>query len=288
MIHQMLRELVIRLSTFPGDPRMSNPHVLFGQLPKELPPDIPLPEGSRVLGTLIRGLEDATCVIDVDLPPGQVLDFYRKHMQAAGWQESEFPAQFRQGGFTHTGLELDKRATFCHGSRGPSLVVSAYTRGDMGTDLRLEVDLSDRTCVQQARMHRMTRGGIENIIPRLDPPPGVKQVMGGGGGGGIDSFYSNATLEASTPRDLAELAAHYATQLERAGWTRVEEGQSGPIAWNTWTFQDEDKEAGRGFFFILRMPGQREQYMLHVQVNWGTDRQSPGGWFSYAPLTRLL
>jgi hypothetical protein len=122
---------------------------------------------------------------------------------------------------------------------------------------------------------------------RSDPPPGVKQVMGGGGGGGIDSFYSNATLEASTPRDLAELAAHYATQLEHAGWTRVEGGQSGPIAWNAWTFQDEDKEAGRGFFFILRMPGQREQYMLHLQVNLGTDSQPPGGWFSSAPLTRL-
>jgi hypothetical protein len=283
----MPRELVIRLSTIPGNPRVSDPHVLFGQLPRELPPDIALPEGSRVLGTLIRGPGDATCVIDVDLPAEQVLEFYRERMQVAGWQESELPAQFRQGGFTHSGLELGKRVTFCHGSRGPSLVVSAHSRGESGTDLRLVVDLSDRTCVQQARMHRMTREWMGKIIPRLDPPSGVKQVMGGDIGGGNDSFYSNATLEASTPGDLTELAAHYATQLERAGWKGVEEGQCGPISWSAWTFQDEDKEAGRGFFFILRMPGQMEQYMLHLQVNLGTDSQPPGGWFSSAPLTRL-
>ena len=63
--------------------------------------------------------------------------------------------------------------------------------------------------------------------------------------------------------------------------------RNGPIAWSAWTFQDEDKEARRGFFFILRMPGQREQYVLYVQVSLGTERQTPGGWFSSSPLTRL-
>lgn len=52
----------------------------------------------------------------------------------------------------------------------------------------------------------------------------------------------NATLDLDAPMDLAELAAHYATQLERAGWTRNTEEQSGPIVLNTWTFRDEDDQ----------------------------------------------
>jgi hypothetical protein len=42
-----------------------------------------------------------------------------------------------------------------------------------------------------------------------------------------------------------------------------------------------------GDFFILRMPGQKEQYTLHVQVNWGTGGEQSSGWFSHGPLTRL-
>lgn len=284
----MLQELVIRLSTFPGDQRVSNPHVLLGQLPKELPPDIPLPEGSRVLGTLIRGPEYATSVLDVDLPTEQVLDFYRERMQAAGWQESELPKGLRPGGFTHTGFRLDTRATFCRSSRGPALAVIAQPRGDASTDLRLVIDLSGKSCSQQARISKMMGRtmGMQEMIPRLDPPPGGKQVPNGGGGG-MDGFQMDATLYLDAPMDLARLAAHYATQLERAGWTRDTEEQSGPIALNTWTFRDEDNQPGQGFFFVLRMPGQKQQYMLHVRVDSGTGGEQFGGWFSSAPLTRL-
>ena len=208
----------IRLSIFPGDPRVSNPHVLFNQLPKELPPDIPLPEGSRVLGTLIRGPEYATSVLDVDLPAEQVLDFYREHMQAAGWQESELLKGLRPGGFTHQGLGLDTRATFCRSSRGPGLTVIAHPRENISTDLRLEIDLSGKSCAQQARISRMTGRGMvmEEMIPRLDPPPGGKQMLNQGGGG-LNGYHMNATLELDAPMDLAKLAAHYATPLKRRG-----------------------------------------------------------------------
>lgn len=260
---------------------MNNPHVLFDQLPKELPPDIPLPEGSRVLGTLIRWPEYATSVLDVDLPAEQVLDFYRERMQAAGWQESELLKGLRPGGFTHPGLGLDTRATFCRSSRGPGLTVIAQPRGDASTDLHLEIDLSGQTCAQQTRMGRMMgRGmGMQEMIPRLDPPPGGRQ-MPNGGGGGIDGYHMNATLELDAPMDLAKLAAHYATQLERAGWMRDTEEQSGPIALNTWTFRDEDNQPGQGFFFVLGMPSQKQHYMLHIRVDSGTGGEQFGGWFS--------
>ena len=283
----MLRDLAIRLSTFAGDPRVGNPQVLVGELPQNLLVEIPLPEGSRIIGTLIRGPQYATSVVDVELSAEQVLKFYRERMQAAGWQESEFMKDRRPGGFTSPGMPATI-ATFCRGSRGPGLTVNVHTTGNTSADLRLDIDLSGQSCVQQARMGKMIGRGMamHEMIPRLDPPPEGRQ-MPMGGGGGVNSFSMNASLELNAPIDLAKLAAHYVAQLERAGWTRDEEGQSGPIAWNTWSFRDEDNELSRGFFFILRMPGQKEQYTLYVQVNWGTDGEQFSGWFTHTPLTRL-
>lgn len=283
----MLRDLAIRLSTFAGDPRVGNPQVLIGELPQHLPIEIPLPAGSRVVGTLIRGPQHATSVVDVALPTEQVLKFYRERLQAAGWQESELLKARRPGGFSSPGLP-DTMTTFCRGSRGPGLTVNAYARGKTSTDLRLDIDLSGQSCVQQARMGKlMGRGmGMHQMIPRLDPPAGGRQLPIGGGGG-VASFHMNASLELNAPMDLAQLAAHYTAQLERAGWTRQEEGYNGPLVWNTWSFRDEENEPCRGFFFILRMPGQQEHYTLHVQVTWDTDGEQFSGWFSQAPLTRL-
>jgi hypothetical protein len=140
--------------------------------------------------------------------------------------------------------------TFCRGSRGPGLTVNTYARGNTSTDLRLDVDLSGQSCAQQARMGKMIGRGMamHEMIPRLDPPPGGRQ-MPGSGGGGVDSFYMSSSLELNAPIDLAQLAAHYAAQLERAGWTRDEEGQSGSVVWNIWSFRDEDNEPCRGFFY---------------------------------------
>lgn len=283
----LLRDLVIRLSAFAGDPRVGNPQVLVGELPQSLPVEIPLPERSRVVGTLIRGPQYATSIVDVELPTEQVLKFYRERMQAAGWQEAEFLKGRHPGGFTSPGLP-DAMTTFCRGSRGPGLTVNAYARGNTSTDLRLNIDLSGQLCAQQARMGKMIGRGttMHQMIPQLDPPPGGRQLPSGAGGG-IDSFHMNASLEFNVPIDLAKLAAHYTAQLEHAEWTRDEGGQSGPIVWNTWSFRDEDNEPCRGFFFILRMPGQKEQYTLHVQVNWSTDGEQSSGWSSHTPLTRL-
>ena len=63
--------------------------------------------------------------------------------------------------------------------------------------------------------------------------------------------------------DLSTLAAHYKTQLEQAGCMLTEEGQNGPLAWNTWTLKDDD-EQWHGFFFILKVLDQ--EYYLYTRI----------------------
>lgn len=277
----LMRELFVRLSTYPGDPRVYNPRLLVGQIPQGLPEEIPLPEQSRVLGTLIRGQEDATIVIDADATPQQLLDFYRQRLKTAGWQELELPIGPQQGGFVHSSFAFNFSATFCRGSHGPSLSISAFPKAGDGTttDARLELDATGQQCMQQQKMSRIRQPAMYDLIPRLTSPSDAKQQSDGGGSGG-DSVFSCATLVMSKDMEIGELVAHYNTQLESSGWTRNDVGSGGPFAWSTWSFRDEDNELWHGSFLILKMQTQKPQYTLYVQAKMDTGAQPSNGWFS--------
>ncbi len=285
----LLEALALRLTTSFADPRTNNPQLFVGQLPTNLPFELPIPEGSRIIGSLARSAAHLTIVLDVPLPPGQALAFYMERLQAAGWAEPEQPPGIMQvGGFVHSRLQaLSHSMLFCKGPRGPSLHFFALAEQNGITDVRLDLNLDEREspCGQAARMRRqrMHRPGFEELIPPLVPPAGARQ-MGGGGGGSSDSWYSSATLEADS--DLAALAAHYAGQLAQGGWTRTDEGTAGPAAWHTWTFQDEDKEPWYGMFFMLKLPGKEREYFLYIRIELADRRSGPRpGGFSFAPLS---
>ncbi len=288
----LLEELVLRLTASPADPRTRQPQLFAGQLPDNLPFELPIPPGSRIVGSLARSPEYIDIVLDVPLAPEQALAFYKAQMQAAGWSEPEEPfgSPMRAGGFVHTHLPaLSNNALFCKGPRGPALRFIALAEQAGVTDVHLNVSLDERNspCGQAARMRRQQRVhamGMESLIPPLTPPAGMQQ-RGGGGGGGGDSWYSTATLEADG--DLATFAAHYGGQLEKAGWTRTDGGQSGPAAWHTWTFQDEEKEPWQGMFFMLKTPGREREYFLYIKIDLANKHNPGGGWFtSTSPLYR--
>ncbi|HEY7350533.1 MAG TPA: hypothetical protein VH599_19650 [Ktedonobacterales bacterium] len=284
----LLQELALRLTTSPFDPRTQNPQLFVGRLPENLPFELPIPEGSRIIGSLARSATHIDIVLDVPLLPEQTLAFYKEQLQAAGWAEPEQPMGIPQhGGFVHSHmLALSHSALFCKGPHGPALHITAMTEQTGATGVRLDLNLDEREspCGHAARMRRerMHRPGMEQLIPPLAPPAGARQ-MGGGGGGGSDSWYSSATLEADA--DLATLAAHYATQLEQGGWTRTDAGQHGPVAWHAWTFQDEDQEPWHGFFFMHQSPGKPHDYVLYLRIEWANKGEQKSGWFSYTSLS---
>ena len=63
--------------------------------------------------------------------------------------------------------------------------------------------------------------------------------------------------------DLSTLGAHYKTQLEQAGCVFTEEGQQGPLIWNTWILKEDD-EQWYGFFMILKVLDQ--EYYLTMRM----------------------
>lgn len=115
-----------------GGPELTQAELLPGKLPEQMPVDLPIPNGSRIVGSEI--LEDIgiTVVMDVAMTPDEALDFYRDALVPQNWTETDIMGMER-GFIGGSGSTI-----FCKGARDPSVMVSAYAL-ENGTDLRLDI-----------------------------------------------------------------------------------------------------------------------------------------------------
>ena len=182
---ELLRELALRLATFPGDPRVMNPQLFVGELPQRLPVEIPLPENSRVLGSLARNPQLFEIVLDSELKPEDATAFYKERLSTLGWSELDWPPRAMRGGFTTTAvLGLENSVQFCRGTRGPGLRIMTLPGKEGGTDVRLSLDMGESSpCAQQAHMRKMqgmAMGAVTRaFLPKLVLPEGAQQTVRG-------------------------------------------------------------------------------------------------------------
>ena len=260
-----LRELAARLLApldVHGVEDRTPPRLYVGRLPEELSVWITIPEGATVVGSAVHGLPRARTlyeiVLDAETPAEHLREVYQRRLLAAGWtEEDDYPPR---RGFVPRGIPLFFRLAyrfpclrrrlrldhpgipplFRLGARDPKLWFVARDRQDSPTDVRLTLAVRHRDPwvhhdLAWAVIPRLSSPPdvLERYEPHatnvLHPPPDVAgRPRGGGGPYEPDGAYSYATLE--TGLDLTSLTAHYAGQLEDAGWTRAYEGQSGPQA----------------------------------------------------------
>jgi hypothetical protein len=274
----LLEKLALGLLLYPGDPRASKPRLFLGKIPENLPIEIPIPEQSRVVGTLARSEAHVEIVLESDLSPEEVFSFYRAQLTSLGWHEPEGMWPHHAGGFLHGDFGPHMNLIFCQEPGGAGLTVGILQLESATTDVRLNLSLDREMnpCAQQAMMHHH---GMFEIIPPLVPPRGAQQ-RSGGGGSGSDESYATATLKTNLALDA--LTKHYADQLSQAGWTQTDAGASGPLAWHSWHFTSEDQEPWSGLFFILKTPEKPDDYFLYIRATWTRPEsdQKFTGWFS--------
>lgn len=250
-----LRTLVLRLLAprYPGFPGPEETQLLVGELPDELPAEVPLPDNAQIVGSLVRGQKSVEVVFDIDQPADRVLDFYREYLTAAGWRELEFLGP--PGGFVSTAFPV----TFCQDALDLSLSVTAYPMEEAPTDVRLHLHTAsdDSPCRQP-----WSPAGWRIPMPRLVAPPRARQLGGPITISGAPG--SSAMLE--TRLDGPALMAHYTAQLERAGWTRHDAGQDGPAVWSTWVLKDEAGQPWQGVFVVLEVPQMPDQRFVYLRV----------------------
>ncbi|HEY1391313.1 MAG TPA: hypothetical protein VGF38_22435 [Ktedonobacterales bacterium] len=272
-----LRELALALiaARYPNatdETSGEGPQLLPGQLPPSFPADFPLPPGARVVGSLVAARP--TITLDTDQSGEDVIAFYTEQLTAAGWDAPEgIPP--RQGGFVHSGI----------GMAGPAHIYF-YRDDGPGLNIMTQAAANGRTSVLISQMpkgggpmHRGPRGrrgmhyDMFSVLPPIAPPPKSQQFQEGGSGG---DERGSTTARVETDLDLAALASHYITQLERGGWQRTDSGESDPVAWSTWDFESEEKEPWRALLVILKRPDAPRRYWAHLLAEWVGEQPQSG------------
>ncbi len=211
--------------------------VAVGRLPVGFPEGV-VPAGARVVGG-VRGGYETMAAAAVPQAPREAEAAFRRALQAAGWTDV---MQLRQQtGFISSVMETPN--ILCQGER--AINFTAIPRDAGGSYLRISL-YSPETNYSPCERQQLQPGPRESRLPTLVGPPGVR-VFGTGSGSSSDGSESTrARIRAATAP--AQLLAHYAAELERAGWT-----PSPPVAnaeLGQQTFRKRDA-AGKELFGLL-------------------------------------
>lgn len=249
-------ELAIRLLQFDyfSSPELTQPELMPGKLPEEMPVDLPIPNGTRIVGSEILEDMGITVVMDVTMTPEEALDFYRDALVPQNWTETDITGMERgfMGGSVST--------TFCKGARDPSVMVSAYPL-ENGTDLRLDIS----TDPYYSPCSMTDQSDWMEPMPKLAAPKDAvisnQNSMGGWGN------QVTVSAEIETELDSSALAIHYADQLKAANWTAVSSEECGSASWSTWSFEDEEGISWDGFLIALDFTGGEDKRFVMMQTS---------------------
>lgn len=251
-----------------------------GEVPERL--GIPVPENARIVGSVIRGVEEdpdgATAYLDVPGAVEEIRARFDELFKVRGYQPKPHGAFGRPGGggFQHTMMptRMAQGAMYCAGEDAPfyTLGIGAgdpapvsvmWNRGQMGWN----------PCSSRPPGHGM--GEMEEI-PSLSAPPGV-MVQGGGGGGSPGAWYAHGI--AFTDMPPGALLDHFATELERLGATPIAREDGPSASWGRWKIPTKDFES------IVGVVGAHPEMRLLLRYTYSPaqqDRQnrmmSGSGW----------
>jgi hypothetical protein len=239
--------------------------LLVAQMPEGVLQTVPMPENSHLLGSLTR-THQVMAVLDVDLPAQRIIDFYRHHFAAAGWLDPT-ANQPMSGGFqrpqTPRALHLWQRP------HGPTLAIQVYELRDQPADVRLTLNTDPTLSLEAqdiARRGPMGGHGLPpGIIPPLWPPANADLLVPRYGSSGSENGESAAMLV--TELDVGAIAAHYAGQLQQAGWALHSESQIGPVRCSNWFFHNEAGHSCQGLFVVQQRVEHPEYYFLYVRAD---------------------
>lgn len=249
------------------------PRILPGQLPRDF--DIPLPEGSAVVGSVLMAIEEigdiAQVVLDVPGGPEAAFSSLTNALAAEGWQSRDEPRGMIGGGFISSSFAPYSDALFCSETVDGSLNVSVFPLGEGLADLRLHLLTNARhsPCEMEPPM-RGEPGHGDMPFPPLNAPPGVQQSRGGSGSGtsagGLRlTFHTDADLLGAISAEQTE--AHYREQLTEAGWILLDNNTAGPSAWSTWRFTDDGGETWGAMLLIIKSPWAEDSLFAFLRAS---------------------
>jgi hypothetical protein len=297
----LLRELAARRAgtgrhALPGE--TENVTLLPGRLPDNLPVRLTVEGSDRLIGSVASQVEGQPAgwdiVLDTNRPVAEVVAGYERVFNEQGWQPltqhplfpvergfraapppgmpdlSALPTALREQMARMQAFRPEQRI-FCAPVGTGTLTLDVRPRPSAPTDVLIRLDVGKRSLCAMAQQ---MESSVIDRMPALIAPQGIR-LTPHGGGGSDEEWTSQA--RAVTDERAADLAAHFAAQLEAAGWIRQAAGAAEPVAWSTWTVPGNPE--GYGFLYVLEKPGTSRRD-LYVEITASTDPAAGtgGGW----------
>jgi hypothetical protein len=248
-------------------------------VPDDLPAPIPLPDDAAIIGTVRQRTTEPGPVqrIDIllDTPLGveRVRSFYEDRLVQAGWSEVQMQGGHPRamGGFVHPAAATGMALTATHAA-GLRLMLDAHPAagGTVATQVAMAAVVYPAGApwmAGRALAHMLdTVSYPHGLLPPLHLPPGTSVIANMGRGSSTSDVGS--AMDVETDLDPGALAAFFAPQLERAGWTRRDAGQDGALTWSSWAVVDPAGAPWRGILHVLRCPDRARRYWLSLVVEW--------------------
>ncbi|HEV2013419.1 MAG TPA: hypothetical protein VGR77_06010 [Candidatus Dormibacteraeota bacterium] len=275
-----LRELAGRFLAYPSPEGPTTAELLLDELPSDAPPDLVVPEGLDLVGSLARRRAGQITGIEVMLDGTKAIrDFlpeYERVLKVGGWRR--FDRLHRGPGGFDSGWHMGPTAVFVHEVAESALFVAARELDSGRTEVGLRYDRENAANMMTDMPGPEPPGW--DMLPDLRPPRGVKlQAQGSSGGGGRWTSEARAQTEMPVP----ELEAHLAEQLAAAGWTRIAGAADDTTGWSSWTVPKPGN--WRGLLLVLAAFSGWRWLSVRVET---FPRGGSGGWSpSVSTLTRL-
>ena len=185
----------------------SEPELIVGALPAKLPLEVALPAGTRIVGTEVREGGGVEIVLDVRDTAEAIQAFYAAQLKGF---ESKGSSSGNKGGFVFSASQVAR----------PNQSDQLYCRPDLSfsvTIYRLDAAIKDvRLRINGYDCEFNAPSSL--TLPKLTPPADteVRRISSGYGG------ETSSSVRLETGLGAAEIYAHYAAQLQAAGWQALE------------------------------------------------------------------
>jgi hypothetical protein len=249
--------------------------LLPGRLPDGLPLTVPVPPGGQIVGSVARTmggqLASAEILIDAPGTTAELRPIYEAAFSNQGWTA---PKDFPSGGFQQIAPLLSYARCVGDDYQGMAIItLGQLDAGRIEVRLHLYLPALARTsgpvgapaggpCATFSSSRASI--GIPNyrrdLLPTLTAPVGSRLQSTGGAMG---SDYATDEALAETDRSAGQLEAHFATQLEQAGWVKVDSGDAGAVAYSSWSLPHEPEWFG--MLTVAQTPVEN-RYALTVRV----------------------
>lgn len=242
--------------------------ILTGRLPESLPAGFPIPQGARIIGSVVDGPIFTDIFLRVNQAPEEIYSFYQQQLPDIGWQERSSRPENTNSGFLLTEPIRDTRLTeepsrnFCSILQVADLSITTQPEADSSTVVRLSLvssRLSEFQNLESFDCPSRKWAPLPNLLPPTDH-----------GGGGSSTVYdleeAHSRISIETALDAEALINHYNSQFEQADWVQIDTGEGEPSRWSIWSFQDEEGESWGGLLVITEVQNTPNEYIGFVQV----------------------